>query len=1017
MASVGKIVADGGGGDDTIIIGEGVVRDAELHGGLGNDQLVYKGSGRARFFGDEGDDELRGGALDDELHGGEGNDALFGGAGNDRLFGEGGNDRIFGDAGNDYIDGGLGNDTLLGDFADAKITTGFGNDVIHGGEGDDALMGQGGNDWLYGEAGNDRLSGNEGDDFLFGGTGNDNLSGNTGLDRVFGEAGSDAIYWTDGDGIDVFVSGGEGSDSYLATASSADERITLQAVNDPTASLVLTDPDSHSAVPLSASDFGLDLALAITDKANAADTVTLAMTTIESVMINASSGADTIEVFDLTKAGVTNVAIDLGISTGASTQLVSIFAADGITPVLVPYTARVHKLDPVTGAVVYTGQLDANGKKIPVFVDLPVYELDPVTGAPKLVQARDADDHLLFDDAGAAVYKPKVVTGKLPRDADGNPITTPVALTAGGHPVLDANGNPIYRQQFIADPNGDEVGVPLLHQDTVTVEVPSDGNDLAADNVVLHGGQSTVHGDQSLANDTFVVNASGGEVNITRDMGANGVMSFKLSNPLRVGGATGTFDRLEIQGHGGNDILDAGSVANDRNAPDDNRDLVAIEFDGGDGDDRLIGSAFNDFLDSGLGNDTVSGLRGVDIFRDAGGIDTLIEANDADMGLFGDHLVVGHITGLGKGSQAEDAEREPLDALFPVAFVTELTGTGDTWASGAEVETLADPDSGLIFENANLKGGDSNNTIVLNDRDNLIHVTGRPDVAVTDWHGYALLDNAANITSPENTEAGKNEYYILNLKGDTGSRIAVEDSGGTSGFNELYVFGTDERDDVMLDRASGHVTAAMIQVGAAASSGRETVIHRKVNRVNINTLGGDDFVYSDDTAVPVIVHMGLGEDTLTVGTVPQVPDPDNRTIEFPEGVPIADTRNMTNGVSAVMVVYGEDGNDKFEVNHNAAKLFLHGGDGDDTFIINTFITLREQTPEGEAIANLNTLFGGNGNNRYDYVQNAPVFINGGAGTDTITINGTPIADTFVITKNSVAVLGASPTSPGSRSWR
>ena len=40
------------------------------------------------------------------------------------------------------------------------------------------------------------------------------------------------------------------------------------------------------------------------------------------------------------------------------------------------------------------------------------------------------------------------------------------------------------------------------------------------------------------------------------------------------------------------------------------------------------------------------------------------------------------------------------------------------------------------------------------------------------------------------------------------------------------------------------------------------------------------------------------------------------------GVPMADTAHMTNGVSALMVVYGEAGDDTFEVNHNAAKLFL-----------------------------------------------------------------------------------------------
>ncbi|MCH5373142.1 MAG: hypothetical protein JJ992_04150, partial [Planctomycetes bacterium] len=165
---------------------------------------------------------------------------------------------------------------------------------------------------------------------------------------------------------------------------------------------------------------------------------------------------------------------------------------------------------------------------------------------------------------------------------------------------------------------------------------------------------------------------------------------------------------------------------------------------------------------------------------------------------------------------------------------------------------------------------------------------------------------------------------------------------------------------------------------------------------------GSDSVTFDDNTIPTLVDLGTGADSVVIGNVPTIPDPNNRTLEFPNGVPVADTDNMTSGVSAATVIYGGDGNDNFEVNHNAAKLYLHGGDQDDTFIINTFIVLRENPDDPHDVTNLTTIFGSSGDNRYSYLQNAPVFINGGEGVDTTVINGSPINDTFVVTEDFVA---------------
>ena len=69
-------------------------------------------------------------------------------------------------------------------------------------------------------------------------------------------------------------------------------------------------------------------------------------------------------------------------------------------------------------------------------------------------------------------------------------------------------------------------------------------------------------------------------------------------------------------------------------------------------------------------------------------------------------------------------------------------------------------------------------------------------------------------------------------------------------------------------------------------------------------LGGNDSVLSNDTAVTTIIDMGGGDDSIVVGTVPLVPDPGNRTLEYPDGVPVADTAHMTNGNTATLFVLG-----------------------------------------------------------------------------------------------------------------
>jgi len=233
-ASVKKIYAEGGAGNDTVTVKAGLNVPVEvwgdfkdpnragesgddhlfasdvasvLHGGGGNDQLSGR-AGNDQLSGDAGDDLLLGAAGNDQLDGGAGDDVLEAGDGNDLLHGGDGSDQLYGGPGDDRLDGGAGNDQLSGDEGNDQLTGGTGNDVIeggdgndiaHGSEGDDAIKGDAADDQLFGDIGADQIEGGDGIDQLFGGDGNDLLNGGANNDQLHGDAGRDVLLGGAGD--------------------------------------------------------------------------------------------------------------------------------------------------------------------------------------------------------------------------------------------------------------------------------------------------------------------------------------------------------------------------------------------------------------------------------------------------------------------------------------------------------------------------------------------------------------------------------------------------------------------------------------------------------------------------------------------------------------------------------------------------------------------------------------------------------------------------------------------------
>ncbi len=122
---------------------------------------------------------IEGTAQDDQINSGD--------LGND-VFGREGNDTIIGGENADWLYGGEGDDTL-----DA---VGGLNNVLFGESGEDTLLGGDRSDWLIGGNENDTLTANEGDDVLDGGEGDDTLDGGDG---------NDVYIFRRGDGADTLI--------------------------------------------------------------------------------------------------------------------------------------------------------------------------------------------------------------------------------------------------------------------------------------------------------------------------------------------------------------------------------------------------------------------------------------------------------------------------------------------------------------------------------------------------------------------------------------------------------------------------------------------------------------------------------------------------------------------------------------------------------------------------------------------------------------------------------------------
>ena len=382
------------------------------------------------------------------------------------------------------------------------------------------------------------------------------------------------------------------------------------------------------------------------------------------------------------------------------------------------------------------------------------------------------------------------------------------------------------------------LGLPVL---TPIVKVL---DDQAADTIVLEG---SARADLLTISSTNNVNGAMHDLHVAEFGGTD----FTVTNTVR-----GEGDTLAVAGLGGDDTI----VASGTGAPAGSAvlfpDLVALVLRGGDGNDRLIGSPFADMLDGGNGSDTYTGGAGVDTFVDGGPAtdnDTLVETNDADVGLYGNLFLVGTLfADDGVTPFAQGAGDLLTDAQLVAATKTQndpslrTAGKADRYSGTTVAESITG-----IFETAILTGGAHNNTFVVNNADATITVGGSTR-SVTQWQGHAVLDNMGNIGSYP-------ERYVVTLPFANHARIDIMDTGGTSGVDDLIVLGTSQPDDVTL-AASG--TGGKVSANGVTTT---VITHQGVERVELYLLGAGDAVTVQSTHVGTTsIETGTGDDRVTV---------------------------------------------------------------------------------------------------------------------------------------------------------
>src|SRR5439155_17901930 len=186
-----------------------------------------------------------------------------------------------------------------------------------------------------------------------------------------------------------------------------------------------------------------------------------------------------------------------------------------------------------------------------------------------------------------------------------------------------------------------------------------------------------------------------------------------------------------------------------------------------------------------------------------------------------------------------------------------------------------------------------------------------------------LAANGVNAGVTLDGQGGGDTYDIHLIGGATASLVNVFDTGAANdGGDVLTVTGT-ELPDLFLLRASasqqGLAFIGLLNHDAALTPALQPVerVNYNINleTITVNSRGGDDKFYLDDTRATITINAGSGSDFFQIGQLfqtPRITDPTTGIADGDGYATIETTKGrLSNGVSFPITINGQAGEDLF----------------------------------------------------------------------------------------------------------
>lgn len=917
------------------IDGTGNSNDNNITGNTGNN-VLDGGSGNDSLAGSAGNDTLKGGYGNDILDGGTGADSLGGGAGDDLYIIDSALDVISSDTTIGEIFGG-GTDTVQssinfalknGSFIEnltlaGSAINGSGNEynnLITGNSAANLLNGAGngidvsGNDTLLGLGGNDTLKGGDGNDILDGGTGLNSLVGGTGNDIYVVTNTSDVLVELANEGIDRV----ETASSYSIANKLQIEDITLtgdKAVNATgnTGDNVLIGNDNNNLI--SGGDGndrmdgkgGLDTLLG----GNGDDVYRLnenPWTPLDIALESATSGTDTVQVNADYTLGPNFERLELlgngDFSGYGNSQANVIFGNDGN-----------NILDGKGGADILQGGLGDDTYILGDAVD-QAREAEAQGGNDTVIVNFETILPFTLSDVDRQ-YIENVTLGGPASAADGNSLNNLMVGNEGADVLKGLDGN-----DTLIGGSGDDTliggdGNATYTYNNDTYEINIEDNDIIVETQVTNIIPSIIppgfYDNTIYTLDTIIASYSGATP-AAYTMAANVERFF--------------FDQdtdLTLNGNASLNFIQTGS-GNDTISGGDGNDTVnsASGLDsilGGLGDDSLNAGDDNDTLIGGEGNDTLNGGTGTDLLVGGNGNDVYVIDTELDLAVSPESLT-------GGVDRVESSVSYRLLANFENLT---LTGTKNTNGMGTALNNVIIGNGG----NNSLDGQAGDDSIDGSSGDDTLFGQAGNDTLLGGSGLDVLLGQTGNDRLNGGYEAdtmrgglGDDTYDVQNL-----TNLIIENvNEGTDLVNSsiAYYTLTDNVEKLVL-------VSSTSAIGGTGNALANTITGNSAANVidgaagNDTMIGGDgnDKYYVDsisdsvvEAALPINPSFTSGEDIVfaSVSGYTLANNVENLTLI---GTAISGTGNALNNR-----IFGNDSNNN--LNGGGGNDYLDGGLGKDT---------------------------------------------------------------------------------------